>query len=176
MTLPTEQPARAPRDPIGSIALQLSSPHTPMGLLATLRRFDPMKQGRQSLFETTQVLMQADIHPGELHDRWALVVHCLALVRGAHNGHSNPGAAMAAMHFSETRLRQLVQADAALLFDLMPRLARRLAAHGQAVNWWPLALMVLHTGRDEPRADKARSDVIAGYLGATARVADAESV
>ncbi len=176
MTLPTEQPARPPRDPIAAIALQLASPHTPMGLLATLRRFDPMKQGRQSLFETTQVLMQADVHPGELHDRWALVVHCLALVRGAHNGHSNPGAAMAAMQFSETRLRQLVQADAALLFDLMPRLARRLAAHGRAVNWWPLALMVLHTGRDEPRADTARSDVIAGYLGATARLADTESV
>lgn len=176
MTPSIEQPARAPKDAIKSIAQQLSAPHTSMGLLATLRRFDPIKQGRHSLFETSQVLMQADIHPGELQDRWALVVHCLALVRGAHDGHSNPGAAMAAMQFSEARLRQLVQADAALLFDLMPRLARRLAVYGRAVNWWPLALMVLHTGRDEPRADKARSDVIAGYLGATARLAEAEPV
>ncbi len=118
--------------------------------------------------------MQADIHPGDQFQRWALVVHCLALVRGAHDGRSNPGAAMVAMQFSEARLRQLVQADAALLFDLMPRLARRLAAHGKAVNWWPLALMVLYTGRDEARADKARAEVIAGYLGATAHTADAE--
>jgi hypothetical protein len=174
MTPPIEPSEPAAKDAVRAIAAQLSAPHTSMGLLSALRRFDPIKQGRQSLFETTQVLMQADIHPGDLHDRWALVVHCLALVRGAHDGRRNPGAAMAAMQFSEARLRQLVQADSALLFDLMPRLARRLAAHGGAVNWWPLTLMVLHTGRDEPRADKARSEVIAGYLGASARAAEAE--
>ena len=140
-----------------------------MGLLATLRRFDPIKQGRHSLFETSQVLMQADIHPGELHDRWALVVHCLAIVRGAHHDQRDTGAKLADLKFSEARLRQLIEADGPLLCDLLPALARRLAAARVTLNWWPLADLVL-TQDDEgqTRSQRARLQIVQGFLRATA--------
>ncbi len=42
MTPPIDPPNDTSRDAVRSIAVQLSAPHTSMGLLAALRRFDPI--------------------------------------------------------------------------------------------------------------------------------------
>lgn len=147
------------------------------GLLATLRRFDPVTQGRACLYETTQVLSKAGVEETiggcdaeRRHLRWAVLVHCLALAKGAHQARGrNPGEALAGLRYSETRLRQLLQADEGLLLQLMPLLARRLAAEGATVDWLPLARLLLHAELDEARADQARSWIARGYLHAAAR-------
>lgn len=182
-------PAMTPEDPsdfishaVASIARQLAplaaaggprgAPPPDTGLQAVLRRFDPVTQRRACLYQTTQVLINAgvDDHIGgadaeRLQQRWAVLVHALALARGAHQpGGRNPGAALASQRFSELRLRQLLQADEALLLQLMPTLARRLAAAGAAVDWLPLALLLLFADIDEARADRARAWIAAGYL------------
>ena len=64
---------------------------------------------------------------------------------------------MAQIGVSEARVKQLVEADADLLCELLPRLSRRLASAGVAVQWWPLADLLLYTGTAfEERADMAR--------------------
>jgi hypothetical protein len=98
------------------------------------------------------------------------VLHCLALAHGRHDSRfdADPGAVLAKLRVSEARLRQLVEADAPVLSTLMPRLARRLAAAGATVNWWPLADLLLHGGlADEAsrgRADTARQRLVRRYL------------
>ena len=167
---------------VAAIAVQLVPPvqargeraasQADMGLLAALRRFDPVTQGRACLLETTQVLLKAGVEDrlggadaARHHLRWAVLVHCLALAKGAHQaGGQSPGAALAGLQYKETRLRQLLQADAALLMQLMPLLARRLAASGVTVDWLPLARLLLHADIDEPRADQARAWIARGYL------------
>ena len=136
-----------------------------MGLLSALRRFHPATHGRHCALETERVLYGAGVHPGSAdeHLRWAVVVHCLALVRGA-VGARGPGQALAQMGYGESRLRQLLQADAALLLQLMPTLARRLHAKGMAVNWWPLAKLVVHVGRNELAADEARAWIARDFV------------
>lgn len=146
------------------IARHLATPHADMGLLAALRRFHPVEHGQHNVFEVTQVLHATRVEPGEdMFLRWAVIVHCLALVRGA-CGSRGPGEALATMRFSEARLRQLLEADAPLLFDLMPLVARRLAAAAMVVDWWPLAKLLLNADLDEVRANDARAWLARGFI------------
>lgn len=168
---PSDAADPAPRDPLRSIASQLSSPHADMGRLAALRRFDPRTESRYCLFETQQTLLAAGIDlpaDDESQPRWALIVHCLALARGAHDSRRNTGAALFDLNYSDARLRQLVEADAPMLFDLLPALARRLAASGAALDWWPLAELALAVDRDEQRAQQASLRIVQGFLRAQA--------
>ena len=159
-------------DSLRAIAAQLASPGVNMGMLAALRRFNPVSDGRHNVFEVQQVLLAAGIDlqassPAQPH--WALVVHCLAIVRGAHHDQRDTGARLADLGLSEARLRQLIEADAALLIDLLPGLARRLAAAGVTLNWWPLALLVLSLDDAEPtRGQSARREIAQGFIRATA--------
>jgi hypothetical protein len=174
----TPLPETAPpgKDPIASIAGQLR--HAGTGTLARLRRFHPQADGAQvAMFDLERVLQAADIRavPGPERDRWALLLHCLALAHGRHEKRidAEPGAVMSRLRFSEARVRQLVEADEAVLADLLPRIARRFAAAGATVNWWPLADLLLHTGSEDndqlQRADAARQRLIRYYLQAQAR-------
>lgn len=164
----------AERDALQRIAARLSSPRIDMGLLAALRRFNPVNDGRHNLFEVQQVLLDSGINLAadhRLQPRWALVVHCLAIVRGAHQPRSDTGMRLFDLGLSEARLRQLIEADAPLLGDLLPTLARRLAAAGQALDWWPLADLALALDNDPPaqaRAEMARRRIVQGYLRAAA--------
>lgn len=166
-------------DPLQRIARRLASPQVDRGLLAALRRFHPAQAGRHNVFEVQQVLLDAglDLAPDSAQQpRWSLLVHCLALVQGAHLPRADTGARLAELGLSEARLRQLMEADAPLLADLLPALARRLAAAGMAVDWWPLAELALGN-RDHPaslaRADQARRRLVQGYLRAVAARAPA---
>lgn len=176
MPIPLDDVTRAltapAQDPLHAIAAQLSSPGVNMGILAALRRFNPVSDGQHNVFEVQQVLLGADIDlpassPAQAH--WALVVHCLAIVRGAHHAQRDTGARLADLGLSEARVRQLIEADAALLVDLLPALARRLAAAGVTLNWWPLALLVLSLVDAEPaRGQGARREIAQGFIRATA--------
>lgn len=166
-----------PKDAVASLAGQLR--HADTGTAARLRRFHPSHDGRAALFEAELLLHAAQVHPHDeaQRQRWALVLHCLAIAQGAHDPRAEPGAALARLHFSEARLRQLVEADEAVLADLVPRIARRLAAAGAVVNWRPLADLLLYAGVDEMRADQARRRLVDHYLraqqpAATALAAD----
>ena len=156
------------------IARQLAHERVDRGLLATLRRFHPVTHGRHSVFETTQVLHAAGVPDSSAgsFQRWAVVVHCLALVRGAHGGRG-PGETLAAMRFSEGRLRHLLEADAPLLFDRLPLVARRAAAAGVVMDWWPLAKLLLNAGVNERSADEARGWLARGFIQAQSQLARA---
>jgi hypothetical protein len=161
-----------PKDAIASLAGQVR--HAGIGALARLRRFDPIKNPHAALFETERMLMAAGVQSRDApqRQRWALVLHCLALAQGRHDPRfdADPGAVLARMRFSEARLRQLVEADERVLSTLMPRLARRLAAAGATVNWWPLADLLLYGAPGDTssrvRADAARQRLIRRYLDA----------
>lgn len=166
-TLMTEAPAR-PKDPILSLAGQLR--HADTGTLARLRRHHP-HLSRGAGFDCERLLQAAGI-PGDdgSRERWALVLHCLALANGAHDPRPDhaAGAVLARLRFSEARVSQLVEADEAVLADLLPRVARRLAATGSSANWWPLAELVL-APPDSERGRKARSDIVRAFVAHAAR-------
>lgn len=164
---PQTAAALPPHDPLRSIAAQLSSPRVDRGMLAALRRFNPLSDGRHNLFEVQAVLLAAGIDlsaDDPRQPRWALVVHCLGIVRGAHHAQRDTGAKLAELGFSEARLRQLLEADGPLLADLLPTLARRLAAAGVTINWWPLAVLALDGDDGHERARQARLDIAQGFL------------
>ncbi len=168
-------PPALPKDPLASLAAQLR--HAGTGTQARLRRFHPQQDQQAALFDTERLLLAAQVHPRDADERirWALVLHCLALAQGRHDPRpdAEPGAVLARLRFGEARLRQLVEADERVLATLLPRLARRLAAASAAINWWPLADLLLHAGLTDPqslaRADAARQRLIRRYLGAQAR-------
>ncbi len=155
------------RDILASLARQIK--HAKPGTYARLRRFDPSKHPKAAVFETEGLLHAAQVpaRGDEQHQRWSLVLHCLAITQGAHDGRSSaePGAVLATLRFSEARLQQLVEASYPVLADLMPRLARRLAAASVAVNWWPLADLMLYTDTaQETIAQQARRRLVRHYL------------
>lgn len=172
------------KDPVASLAGQVR--HASTGALARLRRFDPVTHPQAALFETETMLMAAGVQPHDARQRqrWALVLHCLALAQGRHENRADadPGAVLARLRFSESRLRQLVEADDRVLTTLVPRLARRLASAGASINWWPLVDLLLHVGASneasQARTDAARQRLIRRYLDTQAIVpatdADAE--
>ena len=167
---PAEGTAHAPtvaKDAVASLAGQIK--HANPGVVARLRRAHPQQDSRGALFEAEWMLQAAHIQPrsDEERRRWVLVLHCLAIAQGQHDPRAvgESGAVLARLRFSEARLRQLVEADEHLLADLMPRIARRLAAAGVALNWWPLVDLLLHTGTDnELIADKARQRLVQQFL------------
>jgi CRISPR type I-E-associated protein CasB/Cse2 len=164
------------KDPLASLAAMLRSGATSTGERARLRRADPAQGSRNALFEAERLFHAAGIDAAlpDRHRRWFLVLHCLALAEGRHDprGAAEPGAALARMRVSEARVQQLVEADLATLFDLLPRLARRIASEAAAVNWWPLAELVLGTESDdlerEQAADRARRRIVQHFVGAAA--------
>ena len=173
---PVADDAPDSKDPLASLAGQLR--HASTGTLARLRRFDPVRSAQSALFDTERLLLAAGIQAqGADRMRWALLLHCLALVQGRHDARADaePGKLLWGLRFSEARLRQLVEADQPVLFTLMPRLARRLGIAGVGVNWWPLAELVLNTGSDDPqrtrRAANARQRLVQHYLEAQGRAA-----
>ena len=173
---PMSDTPAAPKDPIASLAGQIR--HAGTGTLARLRRFDPLTHPRAALFDRERLLQAAGIHPLDADlERWALLLHCLALAQGRHDTRidAEPGKVLHGLRVSEARLEQLVEADAPLLFALLPRLARRLAAAGATVNWKPLADLLLGTDSDDPqrqrRADEARQRLVRHFIGAQGQAA-----
>lgn len=161
------QESQAPKDSfVGSavarLAALLSSDATSVGTVTALRRFDPVDRSGDAAFEVYALLDKVgiDAPPGTpAYASWSVVLHCLALARGAHVRAVDVGRGLADAHISETRVRQLLESDRPMLFDLLPRIARRLAASSQPIDWVPLARLVLSVDIDETAARQARLDI-----------------
>ena len=153
-------------DALSALNRQIEHPRTDTGLLARLRRSHPGIEGvRGALFETQAILLAAELDPPpDQLPSWALLVHCLALTHGRHRSGLSTGRILAEIHYSESRMRQLMEADEPLLCDLLPRLARRLATTGREIDWWPFANL-LGLGKTSP--DEARQRLIHGFLRAS---------
>lgn len=169
---PAETPEAIRKDPVASLAGQLRQAST--ATLARLRRVHPQHDGRAALFESEWLLQAAGIRPhdSEEQDRWALVLHSLAIAQGRHARGSEfeVGQVLARLRVSDARVKQIVEADAQVLVDLIPRLARRLASAGATIDWWPLVELLLHAGSSrEARADTARRRIVREYLRSTGR-------
>ena len=156
---------------VARLAHRLADPDFPTGEHAAIRRMDPTAPG-PALLALHRLLAATGIDPPRLDEqRWALLAHSLALAHGRHDPAARSGKTLHAIGVTEARLSQLLAADFDVLTDLLPRLARRLAATGQAIDWLPFALLALHAGRpgyDEQSADRARLDIARSY----ARAAD----
>jgi len=153
-------------DVLQRISDWLKNPKTSTGELAALRRMDP-EQPEIAYPAIYQFLGENAHTAGPEHlARWALVIHCLALVRGQHqSGGRKLGAALVDINYGELRTQMLLRADFALQRDLYPRLARRLHANGGVTDWWPLANLVLHQ-----ESQKFREQIVRDYLSAESKV------
>lgn len=153
---------------IGRLAGRLADPTFPTGDHAALRRMNPRDPGRATL-ALYRLLLDAKIDPPQSEtERWALIVHCLALARGGHDYKIRTGEALHQLHFSEARLNQLLAADTDVLFDVLPLLARRAGAQGISLDWVPLAEMARWAGRNEEKADKERLKIARSFAQAQA--------
>ena len=144
------------------LAQVLGGSELPTGDRAALRRMDPREPGRAAL-PLHRLLFAAGVEGAASAgnaNRWALLVHCLAIARGRHDRAAPTGKALCDLGLTEARLNQLLAADEEVLFDLLPRIARRLAAQNAAVDWLPLARILL-AGADA--ADQARLDIARSY-------------
>jgi hypothetical protein len=164
----SSEPTRpTPGQSIFRLAQTLAGPTFSMGDQAALRRMDLSAPGRaalplQRLLAAAEV---AEIENPSAFRRWALVVHCLAIMRGRIDMGVPAGGALFALGLTEARLNQLLAADEDVLFDLLPRIARRVAAQGAAFDWRPLARLVLG---DAEAAEAARLGIARAYARAQA--------
>lgn len=166
MSVPEPVSDRTVESSLSRMAALLAGSALSTGESAALRRMDPKTPAAASVALYT-LLERAgvDVRPASPElPRWALVTHCIALVRGAHRPHAPLGAALNAAGVSESRLKQLLEAESDVLFDLLPRLARRFAAQGLAADWSALVDLALAADLDENRADEARLRIARSFV------------
>jgi CRISPR type I-E-associated protein CasB/Cse2 len=133
---------------------------------ANLRRMDPREPGRASL-ALYRLFADVGLEPKgeEMTRRWTLVVHCLALARGRHAKDAPAGKVLCDIKLTEGRFNMLMAADMEVLFDLLPRLARRLDAKPAVIDWAPLAMMALYG--DGKEGDRQRQKIAKDYAHAS---------
>lgn len=151
---------------IARIAGRLQGEAMSNGDRANLRRMDPRDPGRASL-ALYRLFAHVGLEPPgeEKTSRWSLVVHCLALARGRHDPKAATGRVLCDLPLTEGRFNMLMAADVEVLFDLLPRLARRLDAKPAAINWAPLALLALYG--DGKLGDRQRQEIAQEYARAS---------
>jgi CRISPR type I-E-associated protein CasB/Cse2 len=156
---------------VARIARRLGDPEFPTGDHAALRRLSTDGPELRHAVALYRLMEEFGISASDADQvrRWAAIVNALALCRGAHDPLQPCGAALAAMRFSEERLAALLAADRDALIDLVPRVARRLAATGERMDWRLLARLLLEVGRNDARADEIRSRIAREYVRAQNR-------
>lgn len=125
---------------------------------AALRRMNPVDPGPAAAI-VCRLLLDRDVALADDDDaqllRWCVIVHALALARGAHSKAVPIGKALWEIGYSEQRINQLLVADAPGLVQIVPRLARRLHA-GKAAAMDFLPLMYLLLASSEEGRNRAR--------------------
>ncbi|MGH7087830.1 MAG: type I-E CRISPR-associated protein Cse2/CasB [Stellaceae bacterium] len=141
------------------------------GTEAALRRLDARRPDPRHAISLHRLFAEHGISPAtpDLTVRWSAIVNALALCRGAHQRNRPCGEALHEIGVSEQRLAMLLAADCETLIDLLPRLARRLFASGQGMDWWPLARLTLTVGSNPDEADRMRSRIARDYVRAQVR-------
>jgi CRISPR type I-E-associated protein CasB/Cse2 len=154
-----DAPTRTTDDVIGDLVARIGHESFGTGPLAELRRMDP-KQGAASTPALHRLLARYvpdNWLGGDSIDRWALLVHLLALAApDQHRGSGSLGAAMFAAGYSEGRLTRLLLAREAELDVVLPRMVRFLVAKGERVNPYELRRFVLSRGGEAERMRIAR--------------------
>lgn len=155
-----------PESVLASLAKLLAQPgeRISMGDHAALRRMNPLEPGAAAAI-VCRLLAERGVDLDALDDahllRWCVIVHALALARGAHSKQAPIGKALWEMGYSEPRINQLLVADFDGLAQLVPRLARRLQSSKVAtLDFTPLAYLLLansEEGRSRARLSIARS-------------------
>ncbi len=155
---------------IAGLKRRMGNPDRPgqTGINAALRRMDPAHPGA-SATAAFRALADAGgdldkLRPDQIA-AWLLIVHAMALSRWRHEARIPVGQGLAAMHFSENRLKQLLSADFDTLQQLLPRLARRFAGCTDVtgMDFTPLARLALATSAWPDKLDKARLDIALSY-------------
>ena len=157
---------------VDRLARRLADRTFPTGEHAALRRLrtdGPDLRHTVALYRLMELAGIRAFDPDGVR-RWAAIINALALCRGAHHPDRRAGAALYAANFSEARLAALLAADRDTLIDLLPRVARRLDAAGETMDWGPLATLLLMIGRDDARADEIRSRIARDYVRAESRL------
>jgi CRISPR type I-E-associated protein CasB/Cse2 len=151
---------------VSRIAQQLQGEGMSNGDRASLRRMDPRDPGRASL-ALYRLFAEVGLEPRSAEEahRWTLVVHCLALARGLHAKDATTGRVLFDLPLTEGRFNMLMAADMEVLFDLLPRLARRLDAKAAVIDWAPLVRLALHGDRNE--GDRQRQKIAQQYARAS---------
>ena len=151
---------------VARVARCLQDPDFPTGDHAALRRLRPDGPELRHAVALYRLMEDVGISVSDADGlkRWAAIINALALCWGAHDPRQSCGAALAAMRFGEERLATLLTADYDTLIDLLPRIARRLRAANEPMDWYPLTRLVLDVGRDEARADDTRSRIAREYV------------
>jgi len=159
---------------VARVARRLRNPDFPTGDHAALRRLSADGRELRHAVALYRLLEEVGISESGADglSRWAAIVNALALCRGAHDPNRPCGAALAAMRFGEERFATLLAADRDTLIDLLPRIARRLDAANEPMDWRPLARLVLNVGRNEARADEIRSRIAREYVRAERQASD----
>lgn len=185
MTDPTPPPDSAPAAPdafgtrffkvIAGAAHRLGDAEFPTGERAALRRLDPTHPGGR-IAAVCRLLDKCgwDLErtsPDDLR-RWTLVLHTLALMSGPGTNPHDPakptGGTIADAGLSEARFARLLTARGPAFRDLLPRLARFLAAQHQRLDCAPLAELVFRESWNEERAEQIRLRLAAQYYAARA--------
>jgi CRISPR type I-E-associated protein CasB/Cse2 len=156
---------------VARLARRLGDPEFPTGDHAALRRLSTDSPELRHAVALYRLMEDVGISASDTDQvrSWASIVNALALCRGAHDSDRFCGAALHAARFSEERLSALLGADRDTLIDLLPRVARRLAASNERMDWRPLARLLLEVGRNDTRADEIRSRIAREYVRAQNR-------
>lgn len=150
-----------------SLASRLAAPGARISMAdhAAIRRMDPTAPASAARAVYT-LLADVGMALDETNDieRWILLIHALALARGAHDPGVFIGDALVKINFREARLQQLLSADKALLADLIPRLARRLSAQQQRMDFAPLMRLLMAVDRDTEEVEAARLAIARSFV------------
>jgi CRISPR type I-E-associated protein CasB/Cse2 len=152
---------------LARLSLSLRDQRLGTGEEASLRRLDARHPDPRHAIALYRLLTEQGIsmpNSDDMTERWSAIANAMALCRGAHRRDRPCGEVLYQMGLSEARLAMLLAADRETLIDLLPRLARRLVAAQQAMDWWPLAHLMLTVGRDPEEADKTRSRIARDYV------------
>jgi CRISPR system Cascade subunit CasB len=140
------------------------------GERAELRRMTPEDPGCPAFWrivaqdlEPSGLLPKGESARLESERSWAAVLSGMAVMQGLLQVGRRPGHALAEAGFSEQRLARLLRARREGLEDMLRGVARFLASKGQAVDWAPLAQLILH--QDEERGEVIRRAIARDYYG-----------
>jgi CRISPR system Cascade subunit CasB len=140
------------------------------GPLAELRRMDARQPATApAALHRLLARLPEDRVFGRQFDAWTLLIHLLSLAAPEqHRGGQSLGQALLTAGYSEGRLTRLLDANEMDFPVILPRMVRFLVAHGERLNPFELAQLVLRRDKTRQRLRIARD-----YYRAEARQPDA---
>jgi len=158
--MPSDQPPRL-QVLVGNIERRLRREDFGTGPRAELRRMDPRAPSAPAFFRLLAELPERT--PLDVR-QWALLIHAMALAapdRLRRGGEL--GATLFEAGYNEGRLGRLLQARAADLPDVVPRLVRFVVAHDKPLDPVALAYFIRAIGVGGDDAERARERIARAF-------------